>query len=84
MKRATPVDIERRKRPEKAPKASQSELSLIINTIPTTRWTVYPKESTEFFNQHDLVCVRLPSQSMVSFSPGTPAGSHREERRLGS
>lgn len=75
---AAPVNIEHRKRAEKAAKASESELSLIINTIPAREWPACPDRSAEFFNQHYLACVRLPSQR---FCADHLRRSYIEERR---
>lgn len=48
------TDIEQRKRMEEALRASEQNLNLIINTIPTLAWSALPDGSAEFFNQHYL------------------------------
>jgi PAS domain S-box-containing protein len=46
------IDIDDRKRAEEALRASERNLTQIINTIPTLAWSARPDGSAEFFNQH--------------------------------
>src|SRR5713101_839080 len=64
MKKAAPVNIEHRKRGEKAPKAHDHEFGLIINTIPALVWSARPDGSAEYFNQHYLAYVGLTFEQL--------------------
>jgi PAS domain S-box-containing protein len=52
------------KRRNEAPRASEHDLSLIINTIPALVWSARPDGSAEFFNQHYLDYVGLPAEQV--------------------
>jgi len=47
----TSLDIEDRKKAEEARRASERNLTAIINTIPTTAWTTRPDGYCDFLNQ---------------------------------
>ncbi|MEI9936146.1 MAG: PAS domain-containing protein [Pseudomonadota bacterium] len=48
------TDIDNRKQAERAVRANEENLELIINTIPALAWSALPDGSAEFFNQHFL------------------------------
>ena len=48
------IDIDDRKRAEEAAAASERDLTLIIDTIPSLAWSARPDGSADFFNQHYL------------------------------
>jgi PAS domain S-box-containing protein len=52
------------KRRNEALRASEHDLSLIINTIPALVWSARPDGSAEFFNQHYLDYVGLPAEQV--------------------
>jgi PAS domain S-box-containing protein len=52
------------KRRNEALRASEHDLSLIINTIPALVWSAHPDGSAEFFNQHYLDYVGLPAEQV--------------------
>jgi PAS domain S-box-containing protein len=60
----TSTDIEDRKRAEAALKARESELSLIVNTIPALAWSARPDGYAEFYNQHFMDYVGLPLERL--------------------
>jgi PAS domain S-box-containing protein len=60
----TSTDIEDRKRAEQALLASEREFGLIINTMPALVWSARPNGYAEFFNQHYLAYVGLPSEQL--------------------
>jgi PAS domain S-box-containing protein len=56
------TDIDDRKRAEDAIRASERDLSQIINAIPALAWTARPDGAAEFFNQHYLDYVGLSAE----------------------
>jgi PAS domain S-box-containing protein len=56
------IDIDERKRAEQAAAASERDLTLIINTIPSLAWSARPDGSADFFNQHYLEFVGLSAE----------------------
>jgi PAS domain S-box-containing protein len=52
------------KRRNEALRASEHDLSLIINKIPALVWSARPDGSAEFFNQHYLDYVGLPAEQV--------------------
>jgi PAS domain S-box-containing protein len=58
------VDIDDVKRAEDAVRASESNLALIINTIPVLAWSASADGHAEFFNQHYLDFVGLSSEQV--------------------
>jgi PAS domain S-box-containing protein len=58
------TDIEDRKRAEEALRASEHNLTLIINTIPALSWSARPDGSADFFNQHYLDFVGLSAEQV--------------------
>jgi PAS domain S-box-containing protein len=64
MRNAARVNNKHRKQAKEAPKASEKELGLIINTIPALAWSASPDGSAEFLNQHYLAYVGLPLEKL--------------------
>ncbi len=58
------TDIDDRKRAEDAIRASERNLTQIVNAIPTLAWSARPDGSAEFFNQHYLDYVGLPAEQV--------------------
>jgi PAS domain S-box-containing protein len=58
------VDIDDVKRAEDAVRANESNLALIINTIPVLAWSASADGHAEFFNQHYLDFVGLSSEQV--------------------
>src|SRR5271155_3393270 len=56
--------LEEIKRRNEALRASEHDLSLIINTIPALVWSARPDGSAEFFNQHYLDYVGLSAEQV--------------------
>ncbi len=56
------TDIDDRKQAEDVIRASERNLTLIINTIPAFAWSALPDGSAEFFNQHYLDYVGLTQE----------------------
>ena len=56
------TDIDERKHAEDALRASERNLKLIIDTIPTLAWSARPDGSADFFNQHYLDFVGLSTE----------------------
>lgn len=59
------TDIEDRRNAEEALRARESDLRLIINTIPAMAWSAHPDGSAEFFNQHYLDYAGLSLEQAV-------------------
>ena len=57
-------DITQRRIAEEALEASERNLKTIINTIPTLAWSARPDGSADFFNQHYLDYIGLPSEKL--------------------
>ncbi|WP_287149465.1 PAS domain-containing protein [Mesorhizobium sp.] len=60
------VDIDDRKRAEEALRISESNLKLLINTLPDLVWSTRPDGSVEFVNQHFLDYVGLSFEEVCS------------------
>lgn len=58
------TDIDDRRRAEEKLKASERELSLIVNTLPALAWSARPDGSAEFFNEHYLAYVGMPLEQL--------------------
>jgi PAS domain S-box-containing protein len=56
------TDIDDRKRAEDAIRASERDLTQIINAIPALAWTARPDGTADFFNQHYLDYVGLSAE----------------------
>ena len=56
------TDIDERKRAEDALRASERNLTQIINTIPALAWSARPDGTAEFFNQHYLDFMGLSAE----------------------
>ena len=56
------IDIDERKRAEQAAAASERDLTLIINTIPSLAWSARTDGSADFFNQHYLKFVGMSAE----------------------
>src|SRR5215471_5516605 len=56
------VDIDDRKRAEEALRRSETDLKLIVDTIPALAWSARPDGSAEFFNQHYLDYLGLSAE----------------------
>jgi PAS domain S-box-containing protein len=71
------IDIEDRKRAERASQASERNLNLIISTIPALVWSARPDGSAEFFNKHYLDYVGFSSEQAGDW--GWTAAVHPED-----
>jgi PAS domain S-box-containing protein len=70
-------DITQRRIAEQALKASERNLSMIINTIPALAWSARPDGSAEFLNQHYLDYVGLPLEKLQGW--GWTVAVHPED-----
>lgn len=61
------LDIEDRKRAEAAMQASESNLSLILNSLPVLVWSAKAGGSADFINQRYLDYVGLPTEAILDF-----------------
>ncbi|MDR7115557.1 PAS domain S-box protein [Caulobacter sp. BE254] len=61
------LDIEDRKRAEAATQASESNLSLILNSLPVLIWSAKAGGSADFINQRYLDYVGLPTEAILDF-----------------
>jgi PAS domain S-box-containing protein len=61
------LDIEDRKRAEAAMQASESNLSLILNSLPVLVWSAKAGGSADFINQRYLDYVGLPREAILDF-----------------
>lgn len=71
------TDIEERKRAEEAVAASERNLQVIIDTVPSLAWSASPDGAAEFFNQHYLDYVGLPSGQLAG--SGWTAAVHPDD-----
>ena len=65
-------------RPEKSIRPNESELKLIVDTIPALVWSGRPDGSAEFFNQHFLDYIGLTSEQASDW--GWTTALHPEDR----
>ena len=65
-------------RPEKSIQLNESELKLIVDTIPALVWSGRPDGSAEFFNQHFLDYIGLTSDQASDW--GWTTALHPEDR----
>ena len=65
-------------RPEKSIRLNESELKLIVDTIPALVWSGRPDGSAEFFNQHFLDYIGLTSEQASDW--GWTTALHPEDR----
>ena len=79
MKKATAIDIGYRRRAEAVLTARQSELSRILDAIPTLAWSAQPDGFADFFNQQYLAYVGLPSEQLQG--SGWTVAVHPDDRR---
>src|SRR5262245_385061 len=56
------TDIDERRRAEDALRASERNLRLIVDTIPTLAWSARPDGSADFLNQHYLNFIGLSAE----------------------
>ena len=70
-------DITERKRFEEAMQASERELSLIVDTIPTLAWSCPPDGSADFHNRRYLEYTGLTPEQALGF--GWHAAMHPDE-----
>ncbi len=70
-------DIEDRKKAEEALQSNERNPSLIINTMPTLAWSARPDGSADFFNQHYLDYIGLPSEKLLGW--GWTVAVHPED-----
>jgi PAS domain S-box-containing protein len=61
------TDIEDRKKAEEALHSNERNLSLIINTMPALTWSARSDGSADFFNQHYLDYIGLPSERLLGW-----------------
>ena len=71
------IDIEDRKHAEEAMRASESELSLIVDTIPTLAWSCRPDGYADFHNRRYLEYTGLTLEQVQGF--GWHAAMHPNE-----
>jgi len=71
------TDIDDRKKAEEALQSNERKLSLIINTMPTLAWSARPDGSADFFNQHYLDYIGLPSEKLLGW--GWTVAVHPED-----
>jgi PAS domain S-box-containing protein len=71
------TDIDDRKRAEEAARASERNLKLIIDTIPTLAWSARPDGSAEFLNQHYLDYMGLSAEQASGW--GWTAAIHPDD-----
>ena len=71
------TDIDDMKRAEVAIRASESNLKLIIDTIPALAWSARADGSAEFFNRHYLSFVGLPEEQASEW--GWTSAVHPED-----
>ena len=62
------TDIEDRKRAEDALRASERNLRLTIDTIPTLAWSARPDGSAEFLNQHYLDFIGKSAEEVINWN----------------
>ena len=74
------TDIDDRRRAEVALRASERELSLIVNSIPALAWSARPDGSAEFFNKHYVAYVGLPPEQLQG--AGWTAAVHPDDLGL--
>ena len=72
------IDIDDRKRAEEALRASELDLSRIINTIPALAWSARLDGSADFFNQHYLDYLGLSLEQASDW--GWTTAIHPEDR----
>ncbi len=61
------LDIEDRKRAEAALRASEQNLSLILDSLPVLTWSARDDGSADFVNQRYLEYVGLPAEDILEF-----------------
>jgi PAS domain S-box-containing protein len=71
------TDIDDRKRAEEAIRASESNLKLIIDTIPALAWSAGPDGGAEFLSQHYLNFVGLSAEQARNW--GWTAAVHPDD-----
>lgn len=74
------IDIDDKKRTEEALKASELDLSNIINTIPAFAWSAHPDGSADFFNQHYLDYMGLSAEQARGW--GWTTAIHPDDRDI--
>src|SRR5262245_5790573 len=72
-------DIDDRERAEKALWASERNLSLIINTIPTMAWTTHPDGYSDFLNQRWLDYAGMTTEQAAGW--GWAEAIHQDDRK---
>jgi PAS domain S-box-containing protein len=72
------IDIDGRKRAEDALKASEIDLTHIINTIPAFAWSAHPDGAADFFNEHYLDYMGLTAEQARDW--GWTTAVHPDDR----